>query len=105
MAASACADVRIDSSESMGGLLTSPTSSAFSSHPIFHLWAVARGLDFDSIGLCNTWLIRDSCRCGQRTQEIWLYFSHDPVACASLHREEPVVVAACWNGATVTGTN
>ncbi|KAJ7769665.1 capsular associated protein [Mycena maculata] len=57
---------------------------------------LACGLDFDGIGLYDTWVIRDSC--GQRTKEIWPYFSSDPAAVASLRREEPIEVATCWNG-------
>ncbi|KAJ6492771.1 capsular associated protein [Mycena vitilis] len=64
---------------------------------------LACGLDFDGIGLYDTWVIRDSC--GQRTKEIWPYFSHDPVAVASLRLEEPVEVAACWNGVAVFDAN
>ncbi|KAJ7607574.1 capsular associated protein [Roridomyces roridus] len=57
---------------------------------------LACGLDFDGIGLYDTWVIRDSC--GQRTKEIWPYFSFDDAAVESLRREEPVEVATCWNG-------
>ncbi|KAF7307980.1 Capsular associated protein [Mycena kentingensis (nom. inval.)] len=56
----------------------------------------ACALDFDGIGLYDTWVIRDSC--GRRTKEIWPYFSTDPVAVESLRRDEPIEVAACWNG-------
>jgi hypothetical protein len=44
-------------------------------------------------------VIRDSC--GERTKEIWPYFSFDSVAVESLRREEPVEVATCWNGVAV----
>ncbi|KAJ7271233.1 capsular associated protein [Mycena rebaudengoi] len=57
---------------------------------------LACGLDFDGIGLYDTWVIRDSC--GLRTKEIWPYFSHDDVAVENLRRDEPVEVATCWNG-------
>ncbi|KAF7343885.1 Aminotran-5 domain-containing protein [Mycena venus] len=64
---------------------------------------LACGLDFDGIGLYDTWVIRDSC--GQRTKEIWPYFSFDNVAVDSLRREEPVEVATCWNGVAVFDAN
>ncbi|KAJ7054598.1 capsular associated protein [Mycena amicta] len=57
---------------------------------------LACALDFDGIGLYDTWVIRDSC--GQRTKEIWPYFALDPVSVDSLRREEPIEVATCWNG-------
>ncbi|KAJ6626026.1 cryptococcal mannosyltransferase 1-domain-containing protein [Mycena sp. CBHHK59/15] len=57
---------------------------------------LACALDFDGIGLYDTWVIRDAC--GQRTKEIWPYFAHDPVAVDKLRAEQPVEVAACWNG-------
>ncbi|KAF7321183.1 Capsular associated protein [Mycena chlorophos] len=57
---------------------------------------LACALDFDGIGLYDTWVIRDSC--GHRTKEIWPYFSLDPMAIDSLRREEPIQVASCWNG-------
>ncbi|KAJ7735985.1 capsular associated protein [Mycena metata] len=60
---------------------------------------LACGLDFDGIGLYDTWVIRDSC--GQRTKEIWPYFSYDDVAVDKLRREEPVEVATCWNGIAI----
>ncbi|KAJ7108060.1 capsular associated protein [Mycena crocata] len=60
---------------------------------------LACGLDFDGIGLYDTWVIRDSC--GERTKEIWPYFSFDSHAVDSLRREEPVEVATCWNGVAV----
>ncbi|KAK7055575.1 capsular associated protein [Favolaschia claudopus] len=63
---------------------------------------LACGLDFDGIGLYDTWVIRDSC--GQRTKEIWPYFS-DPVAIDTLRREEPIEVATCWNGVAVFDAN
>ncbi|KAJ7493591.1 capsular associated protein [Mycena latifolia] len=64
---------------------------------------LACSLDFDGIGLYDTWVIRDSC--GERTKEIWPYFSSDPVAVESLRREEPVEVATCWNGVAVFDAN
>ncbi|KAJ6578654.1 capsular associated protein [Mycena vulgaris] len=64
---------------------------------------LACGLDFDGIGLYDTWVIRDSC--GERTKEIWPYFSFDSVAVDSLRREEPVQVATCWNGVAVFDAN
>ncbi|KAJ7703928.1 capsular associated protein [Mycena rosella] len=60
---------------------------------------LACALDFDGIGLYDTWVIRDSC--GQRTKEIWPYFSFDSAAVASLRRDAPVAVATCWNGVAV----
>ncbi|KAJ7896972.1 capsular associated protein [Mycena leptocephala] len=64
---------------------------------------LACGLDFDGIGLYDTWVIRDSC--GERTKEIWPYFSFDSVAVESLRREVPVEVATCWNGVAVFDAN
>ncbi|KAJ7092382.1 capsular associated protein [Mycena belliarum] len=64
---------------------------------------LACALDFDGIGLYDTWVIRDSC--GQRTKEIWPYFSFDSVAVDRLRREEPVEVATCWNGVAVFDAN
>ncbi|KAF7291989.1 Capsular associated protein [Mycena indigotica] len=57
---------------------------------------LACALDFDGIGLYDTWVIRDSC--GHRTKEIWPYFASDSVAVETLRREDPVEVATCWNG-------
>ncbi|KAJ7810286.1 capsular associated protein, partial [Mycena olivaceomarginata] len=64
---------------------------------------LACGLDFDGIGLYDTWVIRDAC--GQRTKELWPYFSlsSDPAAVASLRRGAPVEVATCWNGVAAFG--
>ncbi|KAJ7447311.1 capsular associated protein [Mycena galericulata] len=64
---------------------------------------LACGLDFDGIGLYDTWVIRDSC--GERTKEIWPYFSFDTAAVDSLRREEPVEVATCWNGVAAFDAN
>ncbi|KAJ7227009.1 capsular associated protein [Mycena pura] len=64
---------------------------------------LACGLDFDGIGLYDTWVIRDSC--GQRTKEIWPYFSLDPVAVEALRREDPIEVATCWNGVAAFDAN
>ncbi|CAK5265205.1 unnamed protein product [Mycena citricolor] len=57
---------------------------------------LACALDFDGIGLYDTWVIRDGC--GHRTKEMWPYFSNDPVAVDRLRNDQPVEVATCWNG-------
>ncbi|KAJ7613771.1 hypothetical protein DFH06DRAFT_1344527 [Mycena polygramma] len=60
-------------------------------------------LAWDAIGLYDD--MRDPRLMRQRTMEIWPYFSHDPVAVATLRREELVEVAACWSSAVVFDAN
>ncbi|KAJ7602550.1 hypothetical protein DFH06DRAFT_1397258 [Mycena polygramma] len=62
-------------------------------------FAIACGLAFGGIGLYDVLMARDSC--GECARWICPLFSHDPVSVARLRREEPVEVAACWNGAAV----
>lgn len=59
---------------------------------------LACALDFDGVGLYDTWVVRDAC--GRTAKEVWPYFS-DSRAVKSLRKGEPINVASCWNGVAV----
>ncbi|TFK23846.1 hypothetical protein FA15DRAFT_620269 [Coprinopsis marcescibilis] len=60
---------------------------------------LACAIDFDGIGLYDTWVLRDAC--GRKVREVWPYFSLDPKAVENLRKGEPIEVAACWNGVAI----
>ncbi|TFK23833.1 hypothetical protein FA15DRAFT_620245 [Coprinopsis marcescibilis] len=57
----------------------------------------ACALDFDGVGMYDTWVLRDAC--GRKAKEVWPYFaSNANHAVDRIRNEEPIEVGTCWNG-------
>ncbi|KAH6907061.1 cryptococcal mannosyltransferase 1-domain-containing protein [Coprinopsis sp. MPI-PUGE-AT-0042] len=60
------------------------------------------GLDFDGVGMYDTWVMRDAC--GRPTKEIWPYVastSNNAGTISNIRHNQPFEVASCWNGLAV----